>query len=66
MLHTKFHGNRPARSGEDFEGFLPLYGCGGHLGHVTQMPLTSFRSPYPRRFHIKFGFDQARGFGGDV
>ena len=24
MLHTKFHGNRPAGSGEEiFEGFLP-------------------------------------------
>ena len=27
MLHTKFHGNRPAGSGEeDFEGFLPYMG----------------------------------------
>ena len=27
MLHTKFHGNRPAGSGEeDFEGFLPYVG----------------------------------------
>ena len=27
MLHTKFHGNRPARFGEeDFEGFLPYMG----------------------------------------
>ena len=23
MLHTKFRGNRPAGSREDFEGFLP-------------------------------------------
>ena len=23
MLHTKFRGNRPAGSGEDFKGFLP-------------------------------------------
>ena len=23
-------------------------------------------SPYPRRLHIKFGFDQASGFGEDV
>ena len=34
---------------------------GGHLGHVTQMPRTNFRSPYPRRLHIKFGFDPASG-----
>ena len=27
MLHTKFHGNLPAGSGEeDFEGFLPYMG----------------------------------------
>ena len=27
MLHTKFRGNQPARSGEeDFEGFLPYMG----------------------------------------
>ena len=36
---------------------------GGHLGHVIQMPRTNFRSPYPRRFQIKFGFDRASGFG---
>ena len=29
-----------------FEGFT-IYGCGGHLGHVTQMPRTNFPSPYP-------------------
>ena len=53
MLHTKFRENRPAGSGEDLKGFLP-YGRGGHLGHVTQMPRTNFRSPYPRRLDIKF------------
>ena len=27
MLHTKFHGNQPAGSGEeDFKGFLPYIG----------------------------------------
>ena len=35
-----------------FEGFLPYMGR-GHVGHETQMPRTNFRSPYPRRFHIK-------------
>ena len=30
------------------KGFT-IYGRGGHLGHVTQMPRTNFRSPYPRR-----------------
>ena len=60
MLHTKFRENRPAGSGEkDFS----IYGRGGHHGHVTQMPRTNFRPPYPRRLHIKFGFDGASGFG---
>ena len=36
MIHTKFRGNRPAGSGEDFlRVFFTIYGCGGHLGHVT-------------------------------
>ena len=63
MLHTKFLGNLPAGSGEDFEGFFTIYGRDGHLGHVTQMLLTKYRSPYPRRLHIKFGFDWQSGFG---
>ena len=59
MLHTKFRENRPAGSGEeDSLRVFTIYGRGGHLGHVTQMPRT-----YPRRLHINFGFDQASGFG---
>ena len=64
MLHTKFRENRPAGSGEeDFLRVFTIYGRGGHLGHVTQMLRTNFRSPYPRRLHIKFGFDRSSGFG---
>ena len=63
MLHTKFPENHPAGSGEDFLRVFTIYGLGGHLGHVTHMPPTNFRSPYPRRIHIKFGFDRASGFG---
>ena len=64
MLHTKFPENRPAGSGEeDFLRVFTIYGRGGHLGHVTKMPGTNFRSPYPRRLHIKFCFDRASGFG---
>ena len=49
MLHTKFRENRPAGSGEeDFRRVFTIYGRGGHLGHVTKMPRTNFRSPYPR------------------
>ena len=49
MLHTKFRGNRSTGSGEefltDFSIHVHVYGRGGHLGHVTQMPPTNFRSP---------------------
>ena len=63
MLHTKFHENLPAGSGEeDFLRVFTIYGRGGHLGHVTQMPRTKYCSPYPRRLHIKFGFDRTSGF----
>ena len=63
MLYTKFHENLPAGSGEDFLRDFTIYGHGGHLGHLIQMLRTNFRSPYPRRLHIKFGFDRASGFG---
>ena len=63
MLHTTFRGNPPAGSGEeDFWRVFTIYGHGGHLGHVTKMPRTNFRSPYTRRLHIKFGFDWPSGF----
>ena len=64
MLLTKLRENRPTGSGEeDFCMVFTIYGRGGHLGHVTQMPRTNFRTPYPRRLHIKFGFDRPSGFG---
>ena len=31
MLHTKFRGNRPAGSGEDFKGFLAYVGMAAIL-----------------------------------
>ena len=64
MLHTKFGGNRPAGSGEeDFRVFFfTIYGRGGHLGHVIQIPRTNFRSPYPWMLHTKFGFHRPSGF----
>ena len=63
MLHTKFRENRHAGSGvEDFLRDFTIYGRGGHLGHVTQMPRTQYRSPYPTRLHIKFGSDRPSGF----
>ena len=57
MLNAKFRCNQTFSSGEDFLRDFTIYGCSGHLGHVTQMPRKNFCSPYPRRLHIKFGFD---------
>ena len=37
MLHTKFHENQPAGSGEDFLRVFTIYEHGGHLGHVTSI-----------------------------
>ena len=66
MLNTKFRGNRSAGSGEeDFLRFFTIYGHCGHLGHVTWTIYTNLRSPFPRRLHIKFGFDWLSGFRGE-
>ena len=56
MLHTKLRGNWPARSGEeDFRRVFTIYGCGGHLGHVTSIMLINFHFLVPESFHTKFG-----------
>ena len=48
MLHTKFHENRPVRSGkEDFFKVFTIYGPGGHFGHVTRLVLTNFHFLVP-------------------
>ena len=66
MLHTKFRRNRPAGSGEeDFFKVFTISGHGGHLGHVTWIIYTNFRSLFPRRLHIKFGFDWPSGLRGE-
>ena len=58
MLHTKFHGNWPAGSGEDFlKGFYHIW-AGGHLGHVTGIMSSDFHFLIPKSFHTKFGSDQ--------
>ena len=36
--------------------------AGCHLGHVTRMPRTNFRSLYTRRLHIKFYFNLPSSF----
>ena len=53
MQHTKFHGNRPAGSGEDFKGFLPY---GGRLGHVTSIMSLDFQISLYLKAYIKFWF----------
>ena len=65
MLHTKFRENRHTGSGEEFFKVFTIYRHGGHLGHVTWTNYINFRSPFPRRLHIKFGFDWPSGFRGE-
>ena len=58
MLHTKFRENRPVGSGEeDFVVFFIINGRGGHLGNVTWISRSNFRSHYPWMLHIEFHFD---------
>ena len=59
MLHTKFHGNQPAGSGEeDFLRVFTIYGRGGHLGHVTSIMSSDFHFHVPESFHTKFWSDR--------
>ena len=63
MLRTKFHGNRPAGSGEeDFFKVFTIYGHGGHLGHVTSMTLKFFHFLVPESFHTKFSSEWHSSF----
>ena len=58
MLHTKFHGNRRAGSGEkDFLRVFTIYWHGGHLGHVTSIMSSDFHFLVRESFHKKFGSD---------
>ena len=59
MLHTKFRENPPAGSGvEDFLRVFIIYGCGGHLGHVTSIMSSDFHFIVPGSFHKTFGLDR--------
>ena len=62
MLHTKFHGNRPAGSGEGFLRVFNIYWRGGHLGHVTSIMSADFYFLVPESFHTKFGSDGHSSF----
>ena len=61
MLHTKFHGNRPAGS-TDFRRIFTIYGRVGHIGHVTSIVLSDFHFLVPESFHTKFGSDRHSSF----
>ena len=63
MLHTKFRGNRPAGSvEEDFSRVFTIYGCGGHLGHVTSIMSSDLHYLVPESFHKKIGSDRHSSF----
>ena len=53
MLHTKFRGNRPAGSGEEYFKCFTIYGRGGHLGHMTSIMSSDFHFLVPESFHKK-------------
>ena len=36
---------------------MSIFEHGGHLGNVTWIIYINFRSPFPSRVHMKFGFD---------
>ena len=59
MLHTKFRGNLPAGSGEEF---FTIYGRGGHLGHVTSIMSSNFHFLVPESFHTEFGSEPHSSF----
>ena len=61
MLHAKFQEHRTSGSGEEFYVFT-LYGQDGHLGDDTWTIYINFPSPFPRKLHIKFGFNWPSGF----
>ena len=63
MLHTKFHGNLPTGSGEDYfsRGFIK-YGHCSHLGQVTKLLRIKFQCNYPLRLHLKFQLDRPSDF----
>ena len=66
MQHAKFQDHRTSCSGEEvFLKVFTIYGHGGHLGHVTLTVYIKFCSPFPRRLHIKFGFDWPSSFIGE-
>ena len=65
MLLVKFQDNRTSCSGEDFLKGFSIYRSGGHLGNENWTIYLNFLSPFPRRLHMKFGFDWLSSFRED-
>ena len=53
MLHTKFRGNLPAGSGEDFYRVFTIYGHDSNLGNVTSIMSSDFQFLVPESFKKK-------------
>ena len=66
MLLAKFQHHRTlVLEKKLLKRFFTTYGPGGHLGHVTWTIYINICSHFPRRLHIKFGFDWPSGFRGE-
>ena len=60
MLHTKFRGNRPTRSGEEgFRRVVTIYGRGGH---GTRILSSNFHFLVSESFQTKFDSDLYSSF----
>ena len=54
MLHTKFHGNQPTGSRDEyFLKAFTIYGRGSHLGHVTSIMASNLHFLVPESFQKK-------------
>ena len=52
----------PLLEEEIFDGFFPIYGHGGHLGHVTSIMSSDFHFVVPESFHTKFSSEWPSSF----
>ena len=66
MLHAKFQDHRTSGSGEeDFLRFYHIWAWRTSWSCDLDHLYIYFRSPFPRRLQIKFGFDWPSGFRGE-
>ena len=47
---------------KNFEGFLTIYGRGGHLGHMTSIMSSYFHFLVTESFYTNFGADRHSSF----